>query len=251
MPEPGIAIEDDDFYPYYEESVSESDAHRLARAYIDAALRGYFQDRLDVYVSSDMFVYYQKGDREKKKVSPDVFVCFGASKRLRKSYRTWEDVVPQVVFEITSESTRLVDLGDKRAKYTDMGVEEYYLFDPFGEWIPKQLRAYRREGDELMPLLTGDSVLSPRLGLRIQVEGTLLRLIDPETGQPLPTEQELGIQAKKAKAEAESAMAQADSAKAQAESAQAKAKSAEAELKRERQARMMLEEELRRLRSEN
>lgn len=236
MPEPSVAVDDDDFYPYYEESVSESDSHRLSRSYLDVALRRYFQGRPDVYVSSDMFVYYQRGDREEKKVSPDVFVCFGASKRLRKSYRTWEDVVPQVVFEITSDSTRLSDAGEKRAKYTEMGVEEYYMFDPFGEWIPKKLRAYRRQGDELIPLVTGESVLSPRLGLRLQVEGTLLRLLDPQTGRLLPTEQELEAIAEKATQEAENAKLEAENARLEAE--------------RERQARIALEEELYRLRAE-
>lgn len=227
-------VDDEDFYPYYsEEPVTESDVHRRAGVYLDKSLQRHFRDRPDVYVSANMFVYYQRGDRDERKVSPDVFVCFGATKRDRKSYRTWEEgVAPQVVFEITSESSRLADQGDKRAKYTAMGVEEYYLFDPWGEWIPSQFRAYRREGDELVPQVTGESVISPRLGLRIQVEGTLLRLIDPQTGKPLPTDEEL------------------ERASEELERASEELERTSEELRVERRRRQELEEELRRLRSQ-
>ncbi len=194
--------DEEEFYPYYsEEPVTESDAHRLAAAYLDQTLRAYFESRPDVYVSANMFVYYKKGDREEKKVSPDVFVCFGADKRLRKSFLTWkENAVPQVVFEITSDSSRLSDDGEKRAKYSEMGVQEYYLFDPWGEWIAKQFRAYRREGDELV---RGVGLRSPLLGLEFEVDGSLLRLIDPRTGLPFPTPEEVRREAEEARREAE------------------------------------------------
>lgn len=218
-------------YPYYDpEPVSESDIHRMAAAYLDQSLRRHFRSQPDVYVSANMFVYYQKGDREERVVSPDVFVCFGASKKLRKRYLTWrEGTAPQVVFKITSDSSRLSDQGDKRAKYTEMGVEEYYLFDPFGEWIPGKFRAYRREGDELVPVVAGQRCHSPRLGLDLVVEDTLLRLVEPKSGRRLPTPEEL---------------------EATVREAEARAGDAEARAEEERTRRVALEEELRRLREE-
>jgi Uma2 family endonuclease len=40
----------------------------------------YFQDRADVYVSGNIFIYYEEGNPEAV-VVPDVFVLFGAAKR--------------------------------------------------------------------------------------------------------------------------------------------------------------------------
>ena len=62
-------------------------------------------------------------------------MCFGARNIDRLSYKVWEDVVPQVIIELTSASTKYMDLGEKKGVYEVRGVEEYYL------WLkPKQRR---------------------------------------------------------------------------------------------------------------
>ena len=42
-------------------------------------LHGFFEKRSDVYVGSDMFVYYREGDL-RCNVVPDVWVAFGVAK---------------------------------------------------------------------------------------------------------------------------------------------------------------------------
>ncbi|MBI3928755.1 MAG: Uma2 family endonuclease [Armatimonadetes bacterium] len=230
-------LDDEDYYPYYsEEPVTESDEHRKAISYLELSLQKYFEDQPDIYVSSNLFVYYQRGDREERKVSPDVFVSFGARKRNRKSFLTWkEHAIPTVVFEVTSESSRLSDQGDKRAKYTAMGTEEYYLFDPYGEWIPGQFRAYRREGDELVPVVSGSRFRSPRLGLEMEVEGPLLRLYDPRTGIRFLTPDEQDKALRRERERVEAAQAEAEKARTEAEAERARRVAAEEELRRLRE----------------
>lgn len=118
----------DDLYPYYEESVTESCPHLKAGHYLYGALPSRYADRPDVFVGSNHFVYWEEGKKDVKQ-SPDLFVCFGARNIDRLSYKVWEDVVPQVIIELTSNSTRYTDLGEKKGVYGVRGVEEYYLFD--------------------------------------------------------------------------------------------------------------------------
>lgn len=87
-------------------------------------LKRYFQSRDDVYVSSNSFVYYVKGD-PKQRVAPDLYVVKGVSSEQRPNYKTWEEgVVPQVVFEFTTESSRYKDLGveEQRARAEEQRI---------------------------------------------------------------------------------------------------------------------------------
>ncbi len=186
MLDPIAPDREEDYQSFSAEPVTESDLHGAAARYLIESLRLHFADRSDVYVAGNLFVYYLQGSPDTK-VSPDVFVCFGAEPRARKVYRTWVDgPSPAVVFEVTSESSRLIDQGDKRARYEMMGVEEYYLFDPLGEYLPGKLRAFERQGDVLIPRL-GSPLVSPRLGLELAVDGSLLRLAIPSTGETYAT----------------------------------------------------------------
>ena len=68
----------------------------------------------------------------------------GVDKRERRTYRLREEgQPPAVVFEITSRGSRLEDLGTKRAVYAMLGVREYFLYDPLGEYLRPPLQGYR------------------------------------------------------------------------------------------------------------
>lgn len=70
--------------------MTESDATRNYLIYCVEALRLFFQSRPRIYVSGNLFIYYQEFQPEKK-LSPDVFVVFGVSKRERRGYETWRE----------------------------------------------------------------------------------------------------------------------------------------------------------------
>lgn len=182
-----LASDQEAFYPYYEDTVTESDSHFTAIAYLRGALRQHLADRPTDWAFANMFVYDQPGNRNRK-VSPDVFVAFGCGHHPRRVFRTWVDGGPPVaVFEVTSLTSRRTDQTTKRVRYAEMGVQEYFLFDPLGEYLPGQLRVYRRQQQRLEPVVTGGRYLSSLLGLELLVENELLRLVDPVSGTVYPT----------------------------------------------------------------
>ena len=217
------------FHPYYEETVTESTIHYKAIKYIEDVLEDRYRLRADVFVGASNFVYWEEGNIDKK-LSPDVYICFGARNIERKSYKIWEDgVVPQVVFEVSSDSSRITDLGTKKAIYEMLGVEEYYIFDPFKEYLKDGFKAFRLRGDNLQSVATTRRVFSRRLGLDLRNEGSLLRFYEHGSNIKIQTSQE----ARQGLLESEAARAQAEAAQAQAEAAQAQAERRAEELQRQ------------------
>ena len=185
--------------------MAETGIHVLQIFYLYHALRWWFRADPQIYVGANMFLFYREG-RPKKRLAPDVYVAWGASKQERHSYKMWEEKQPpQVIFEVTSPKTREVDLGRKRLIYAEIGVEEYYLFDPFAQYLKPPFRAYWLEGGEYVPrdlepyALFSDSptngfhgwrVTSGKLNLELRAMPTsrvdvpyILRCFDPNTGE--------------------------------------------------------------------
>jgi Uma2 family endonuclease len=134
-----------------------------------------------------MFLYFRQGD-PRSVVAPDVFLVRGIPKGERKSFKLWEEGrVPSLVIEVTSESTRKEDLDKKKTCYERLGVEEYVLHDPEGDYLSPRLQGYRLAGDRYqpMPARFDGSLDSRTTGLTLRVEGNNLRLIDAATGERL------------------------------------------------------------------
>jgi hypothetical protein len=98
-----------------------------------------------------------------------------------------------VVIELTLASTRQKDLGGKWLLYEELGVGEYFIFDPLHEYLEPPLRGFRLEEGFYTPLKANrpDSdewELHSRVsGLTLRSLGDQLRLYDPQTGQMLRT----------------------------------------------------------------
>jgi Uma2 family endonuclease len=192
-----------------------------------AVLLDYFRNKPSVYVGANMFVYYTEGE-PRDVVAPDLFIVFGVPKRERRIFKVWEEgKAPDVVIELTSASTRLEDLGTKKELYAELGVREYFIFDPLGEYLHPTLRAYRLVDGELMRV-NGETVRSEILGLELRVEGNALRLYHPVEGKLLTP-----LEAQEARRNAEAAR-----------------RAAEAHVLKETQARQTAEAELEKLRAE-
>ena len=114
------------------------------------ALRSFFKAERDVYVAMDNFLYFQEGNPSAV-ISPDVYVVKGVEKKLRRIYKVWEECghVPNAVFEITSPSSKLLDLGKKKEFCEDLGVREYFLFNPLGEYLKPVLARFSADGRNL------------------------------------------------------------------------------------------------------
>lgn len=177
--------------------MAESDPARDYLIYGVEALSIYFQNQDDVYVSGNLFIYYKQGVPDAV-VAPDVFVVFGAQKRKRRSYKVWEegDLLPSFVLEVTSKTTQENDEENKPKKYAQLGVEEYFQYDPTGDYLQPQLKGARLvigRYQPLTPVILPDGVLSIRsqvLGLDLRLLGRELRFYDPQTRRLLLSYQE-------------------------------------------------------------
>jgi Uma2 family endonuclease len=186
--------------------MAETDRHRDEMVDAIETLKHRFRSAPDVYVAGNVLVYYEEGDPTQR-FAPDVFVVFGVPKRRRRVYRLWEEKRPPAfVLEVTSRSTRLEDRGNKRELCAELGVRDYFLFDPEGEYLKPPLQGFRLVRGRYEPIApdADKRLTSEALGLLLTIDGGSLRFIDPATGEPL-----LHVQEHIARAEHEAARADA------------------------------------------
>lgn len=150
-------------------------------------LQDHFAEDPMVYVSGNLMMYYVKNNK-RRHTSPDLFFVRGIPNTDRKCYFVWEEGKgPDVVFEISSKSTIKTDTGTKRLLYQNiLRVPEYFLFDPYEEYLSPSLQGYRLLNGVYVPIQPDHGWLfSQELGLRMGRHGLMLRFYDPATGQPL------------------------------------------------------------------
>ncbi len=192
-------------------TVPESGLHSLARFVVYGALRAFYASRAGCYVGEDRNIYWRRGDGTAV-VAPDVFVSLGVdpeSLATATSYRVWEvGAPPAFVLEIASEKTFKADLETKPAKYLDMGVGEYWRFDPTGgEFLQPALQGDRRAGNTWQPITinTDDhghlGGHSETLDLTLHADAHRLRFRNPRTGEWLPDPDEQAARADRVEAE--------------------------------------------------
>ncbi|HVR98545.1 MAG TPA: Uma2 family endonuclease, partial [Thermoanaerobaculia bacterium] len=150
-----------------------------------AAFRARFRGVPDVYVGGNMFLYYEEGN-PRAVICPDVFVALGVSAEQRRIYKLWEEGRPPcLVIEITSDSTRREDLYRKKDCYARLGVDEYFLHDPLGDYLKPPIQGLRLVDGRYQPIEPGPdgSLESLATGVVIQQEGKGLRLTEVSTGK--------------------------------------------------------------------
>lgn len=218
---------------YYPEGpqVPEGDMQMRRRIELAVALRSWVAKyHSDAWVCCDINIYYRQGD-PRVVVAPDIAVAFGVNipaVENKSTYKVWEaGAAPCFALEIASPNTYKVDLRAKPPKFADLGVTEYWRFDPTGgdflgtplagehrqdglwEPIPVTRGASGHEGVELL----GHSAV---LGLDLCWAPPKLRLYHPATSTWLRDH--------------EDEAARADAAEARVQAAEARAQAAEAEL---------------------
>ena len=215
--------------------------------------------RSDTFVGGNMFVYYSSRQvRGESYRGPDFFAALGVDgTRDRQGWVVWEEEghYPDVIIELLSASTALIDKGPKKDIYEGtFRTPDYFVFDPFD---PESLQGWRLAPAQGYQALTPNQqgwLWSETLGLwlgrwdgvidREPATGTCawLRFYDPE-GNLVPLPEEAAQQqaeqerqrAQQAEAQAQQAKAQAQQAKAQAQQERQRAQQAEAQAQQERQ----------------
>lgn len=194
------------FYPESDgEPMAETDLHRKLMLEIIFALDNFFRNDPNVYVSGNLFIYYDKSN-PRKNIAPDVFVVRGVPKGDRRVYYLWEEgVAPQVVIELSSEHTWKEDVFKKFHVYEKLGVNEYFIFDPTSDYMKgSPLIGFHLEDGEYVEIeLKDDRLHSDELGLDLVITGNALRLFNPLTGKFLLTPDEEAEARMRAEAEVE------------------------------------------------
>ena len=186
--------------------VAETFDHLYAILITIEVLRLYLQD-VQACILGNQFLYYEEGNSNKR-CAPDVMVIFGVEPGSRDNYKIWEEgSIPSVVFEMTSPGTKDKDDIDKKSLYAQIGIEEYWQFDPKGEWISEQLRGFRLVDKTYVPIVNS---ISTALGLRLDVTGALISFYRSDNGEKLLIPSELQQRAQQLESEVETLQAQLD-----------------------------------------
>lgn len=186
--------DEDDIYPVSDgKPMAETAKHRAEMTYAIEALSLYLENRSDVWVSGNDFVYWERGN-PRAVVSPDCYVVFGVERRMRDFYKAWEEngKLPDLVFECTSKKTRKEDTKFKLPLYEKtLKVAEYFQFDPTGDYLSPSLQGFRLlNGSYERIVEEAGRLRSEQLNLDLTVEEGSLRFIYPETGVKLLTYRE-------------------------------------------------------------
>ncbi len=190
IPTPQSEAESTIVYPSSDgEPVAETFVHLYAMLVTIEVLTQYLQGQ-QATVLGNQFMYYAQGF-PRLRVAPDVMVIFGVEPGGRDNYKIWEEgKVPAVVFEMTSQGTRSNDEVFKKTLYAQLGIQEYWLFDPKEEWLEPALQGYHLRGEEYEPISDG---ISKALKLRLVHEGQLIGFYRQDNDERLLIPSELSV----------------------------------------------------------
>ncbi|MEW5986892.1 MAG: Uma2 family endonuclease [Chloroflexota bacterium] len=173
------------------------------------------------------------GRQGPKPHAPDIAVIFNV--RRRRNWSTFSTVAegtkPALIMEVTSPSTRVVDLVKKMEEYARVGVPLYVIVDTHGEVL--QILGYRLTpaGYVNLPLDEQGRLWLEPVALSLGAYQDTLAFYD-EAGQPFENYTQTRARANR-EAQARAAEAQARAAEAQARAAaEARIRELEAELRR-------------------
>ena len=221
--------------------MGETDLHRDAMVRHIELLKDYYAGQ-KVYVSGDLLVYFEQGN-PRKFIVPDAFVAKGLLPTTRRVFKIWvEGKSPDVAIETTSRKTRRKDTTQKPELYAQLGIKEYFMFDPEQDYLDPPLQGYRLVGDDYARIEPDEDgyLASHELELRLCIQDGRLQFYRPGTTERLLTRFE------RQEREAERADREAERAEREAERAEREAERAEHEAK----ARRVAEAEVARLREE-
>lgn len=202
--------------PSSDDTPVDNQLQHLIPSLLEEILAIVWAERWDWFFGVDMGVYY---DPDEPAIVPDGFLSLGVERvideDLRLSYLVWEEKqLPILVIEIVSETYR-GEYSKKRAKYAEIGILYYAVYNPRRRRKPP-LEVYRLvEGT--YDLLPGDPVWLPEIGLGIgKEEGTYQGITRDwlywynEQGQRFLTTQEYAQQAEQKATQAEQRAIQAE-----------------------------------------
>jgi colicin import membrane protein len=227
--------EEDFLHPREEDHFMLTDAHSNAVAYLRTALRAHLAGHLGMKVFSEHRVDWQKDGIGAH--GPDLVV-------FRDFNVPWNDLhgtvyvcdvgaSPVLVAEVTSASTRHIDLEDKLAEYHAVGIPYYLILDLVEDHdglLDPALALYRNTPEGYVKARGSSQGMFrvPELEIAFRVAENALEILDG-TGRKLPDYSEAvqSLAETKALAETEAKRAETEAKRAEAEAKRADALAAE------------------------
>ena len=197
LPLPYAPADTPDVYPESDgKPMAETERHFREILKNFTLIETHFAHIPDVYVLGDMMMYYEEGN-PRKSISPDIFVAFGIGRKERRIYKIWEEgKPPDFVLEFASRGTYRNDLTGKKRLYAEIGIQEYFLYDVDGPYLPTPLMGFRLVGGDYVeiPVSANGGILSVTLGLEFHLFADGFGIYDPESQEWLKTAAEAAIE---------------------------------------------------------
>ncbi len=206
------------------------------------AIKQHFRDAR-VLVAVDPPLYWEEGNN-RAVLAPDLMVTLDHELQGdRRTYQTWiEGRLPDFVLEVVSPASADDDKKLQMGTYEQLGIPEYFLYDPDASEPAERLLGYRLDqrtdkyGAPLQPGSDG-ALETPALGVSLRAEGARLIIRNTATGEDYLTGAALQrrldeVRRQRKQFEAEYEALQREQAVARADQAEARAEQAEAENRR-------------------
>lgn len=131
----------------------ETNWHRIEINLLIDSLHYHWRSRRDYFAGGNMFIYFSfEQVRNRDYRGPDFFVVKGVNgERDREAWIVWEEKgrYPNLIVELSSPTTREVDLGPKKELYElTFRTPEYFCYDP----DQKRLMGWRLGGGQYLEL---------------------------------------------------------------------------------------------------
>jgi Uma2 family endonuclease len=173
-----------------EEDLLGADWHQEAIGEVVNALRDQAEIAgLPWHVGNQLALAAWKPDGTAWRPSPDVMVHTNGGPEPREEMSARLDGLPALVIEVVSKSTWRYDQDVTQGKgwgYLTLGIPEFLLFDPSGEFLHTPCRGWRlMAGKPQAWQPDADGRYQSALGMAFAPEGTRLRVFD-RSGQPMP-----------------------------------------------------------------
>ncbi len=204
-------------------------------------------DRFTLMV--DVHLFYEEG-QPAARLGPDLLVVLDHKLRGTSSYKTWiEGRLPDFILEVVSPSSVENDYKLKKGKYAQLGVKEYFLYDPDLEEEEAHVLGYRLDesaeayGDPL-PAEEDGSIRSPGLGISLRRKDSRLVIRDEATGEDYQSVDEVRRMLDTVRAETAAAAERTAKAEERLQADRARTAMAEERLQADRARTAMAEERL-------
>jgi Uma2 family endonuclease len=159
----------------------ETDLHKQQMILLIESLEWWFRKCKDFYISGNQTIYYKYPQESDDLIGADFFVVLGTEREPRESWVVWAEdgKYPNVIVELLSDRTALIDKGLKKEFYQNVfRVPDYFWFNP----QTLEFAGFHLVSTKYKPLEPNSQgwLWSQQLNLYLGIDNQQLRFFTPE-----------------------------------------------------------------------